>query len=92
MQTPTGGCTTAQKKSRATKMDRENSRFSDLVGISKNPLVAEAVQKPAAVTVSFSNNKVTDCLSVFENECSSRFSQAGLTFSAHGPFWPCASV
>ena len=46
MQTPTGGCTTAQKKSRATKMDRENSRFSDLVGISKNPLVAEAVQNP----------------------------------------------
>jgi len=32
------------------------------------------------------------CFSVIKNECCSHLRQAGLTFSAHGPFGPCPSV
>ena len=41
MQPPAGGCTAAQKKSRATKMARENTSFSEIAGILENTLVAE---------------------------------------------------
>ena len=33
MQPPAGGCTTAQKKSRTTKMARENTSFSEIVSV-----------------------------------------------------------
>jgi len=86
------GCISAQKTTPVVCGARESTSFSNLVGIFENPLVAEAVQEPATVTASFLNNKVMDCLPVLEDECCSPFSQAGLTFSAHGPFCPCPSV
>jgi len=41
MQPPVGGCTTAQKESRATKMARENTSFSEIVSVLENTLVGE---------------------------------------------------
>jgi hypothetical protein len=41
MQPPAEGCTTAQKKSRTTKMARENTSFSEIVGVLENTLIAE---------------------------------------------------
>jgi hypothetical protein len=46
MQPPAGGCTAAQKKSRTIKMARENTSFSEIVGILENTLVAEEGLEP----------------------------------------------
>ncbi len=94
MQPPAGAASPRRKVpgSSAALEKTRVSRTCDLVRIFENLLVAEAVQRPSAVTESFPNNQVMDCLSVVENECASRFSQAGLTFSAQGPFCPCPSV
>ena len=46
MQTPAEGCTTAQKKSRTTKMARENTSFSEIVDVLENTLVAEEGFEP----------------------------------------------
>ena len=40
MQTPAEPCTTAQKKSRTTKMARENASFSEVVSVLENTQVA----------------------------------------------------
>ena len=40
MQPPVEGCTTAQRKSRTTKMARENTSFSEVVSVLENTQVA----------------------------------------------------
>ena len=47
MQPPAGGCTGAQKKSRTTKMARENVSFSEVVSVLENTQVAGTGFEPA---------------------------------------------